>query len=160
MNKLAKLSVLVVLAAGIVAVTATISAKKGGQGNQSHSQSSHGNQGNDGNQGNRGNKNNEGFHNDDRISDDHFSTDDKSIITNYFHDNRYNVSELPPGIAKNLARGKPLPPGIIKSKLPDNLFNSLHPGSDYDYFMVGNDVVKINKTTGIVSDIVHNIVIN
>ena len=39
-------------------------------------------------------------------------------IRAYFQTNPMTPQSLPPGIAKNLARGKPLPPGIAKRAVP------------------------------------------
>src|SRR3546814_12845124 len=42
-------------------------------------------------------------------------------------------SSLPPGIRKNLARGKPLPPGIATKMVPGSLLGRLprHPGYEW-----------------------------
>lgn len=56
----------------------------------------------------------------------------------------------------NLARGKPLPPGIAKRFLPNDLLNRLPVYPGYEYLAVGKDVVLVNSTTGIVSDILAN----
>lgn len=67
------------------------------------------------------------------------------------------ATALPPGIAKNLARGKPLPPGIAKVFLPNGILSTLPAYPGYEYRAVGNDVVLVNSTTGIVSDILTNV---
>ena len=53
-----------------------------------------------------------------------FGSVEISIMQEYFHEHGYKDSHkkkgkksLPPGIAKNLGRGKPLPPGIAKTSL-------------------------------------------
>ena len=86
-----------------------------------------------------------------------FSNNDRVIVTDYFKAHPFTTTPLPPGIAKNLARGKPLPPGIAKVFLPEGLLSTLpaHPG--YDYLVAGNDVLLVNSTTGIVSDILTNV---
>ncbi len=66
-------------------------------------------------------------------------------------------SPLPPGIAKNLARGKPLPPGIAKKYVPALLLGQLpnHPG--YEWRMAGTDLILVAIGTAIVADILINV---
>jgi hypothetical protein len=66
-------------------------------------------------------------------------------------------SPLPPGIAKNLARGKPLPPGIAKKLGPGPFFNQLpfHPG--YEWQVAGSDLILVAVGTRIVADILSNV---
>lgn len=66
------------------------------------------------------------------------------------------VSALPPGIAKNLARGKPLPPGIAK-KMDGRLLSHLPYYPGYEWRQVGRDVVLIAIATGIVYEILDNV---
>ena len=47
------------------------------------------------------------------------------IIRDYYSVDSRKPKSLPPGIAKNLARGKPLPPGIAKTRVPDDLIRRL-----------------------------------
>ena len=53
------------------------------------------------------------------------SDHDRSTITRYFQQHPQPATALPPGVAKNLARGKPLPPGIAKRGLPNALTSRL-----------------------------------
>jgi len=57
----------------------------------------------------------------------------------------------------NLVRGKPLPPGIAKQELPAGLQNLLPAYKGYTYQAVGRDVILVNNATGLVSDIVSNV---
>ena len=67
---------------------------------------------------------------------------------------------LPPGIAKNLERGKPLPPGIAKRDLPHGLDSSLPDVDDgYERTVVGNDVVLVEIDTGKIADIITDAVL-
>lgn len=86
-----------------------------------------------------------------------FVRGDKAIITKYFSATPFPVTTLPPGIAKNLLRGKPLPPGIAKVFLPSDLISRLPVYPGYDYLLVGRDAVLVNTTTGIVADILTNV---
>ena len=65
-----------------------------------------------------------------------------------------DVKPLPPGIAKNLARGKPLPPGIAKRYPADPLARRLPRVEGHDWIEAGDDLVLINAATGIVADII------
>ena len=63
---------------------------------------------------------------------------------------------LPPGIRKNLARGKPLPPGIAK-KLDPGFAQQLPYYQGYEWQQVGSDAALINVTTGIVREILSDV---
>ena len=86
-----------------------------------------------------------------------FSSKERNIITNYFNNNPFLTSSLPPGIAMNVARGKPLPPGIAKKYLPNNLLNLLPNYPGYNYLAVGRDVVLVDSTTKVVADVLENV---
>ncbi len=64
---------------------------------------------------------------------------------------------LPPGIQKNLARGKPLPPGIAKKHAPSSMLGRLpqHPG--YEWQMAGTDLVLVQIGTAIVADVLKDV---
>lgn len=66
-------------------------------------------------------------------------------------------SALPPGIAKNLARGKPLPPGIAKKMVPVSMLNQLPHYPGYEWRIAGNDLVLIALSTAIVTTIINNV---
>jgi hypothetical protein len=65
-------------------------------------------------------------------------------------------ASLPPGIRKNLARGKPLPPGLAK-RFDPRLDARLPQYSGYEWMQVGRDAVLIGVTTGIVEAVLDNI---
>jgi hypothetical protein len=64
---------------------------------------------------------------------------------------------LPPGIRKNLARGKPLPPGIAKQYAPAPMVARLpvHPG--HEWRVVGTDLVLVAIATAIVVDVLLDV---
>lgn len=64
---------------------------------------------------------------------------------------------LPPGIAKNLARGKPLPPGIAKKSVPASMLGQLPYYPGYEWKMVGNDLVLIALSTAVVTAIINGV---
>lgn len=68
------------------------------------------------------------------------------------------LSALPPGIAKNLARGKPLPPGIAKQVLPTALQSSLPPAPDgYERIIVAGKLLLVAIATQVIVDVITDI---
>lgn len=66
---------------------------------------------------------------------------------------------LPPGIAKNLQRGKPLPPGIAKQYLPQYLLVRLpRAGDGLEYVVVAGKLLLVEITTQIVRRVLLNAV--
>ena len=92
-----------------------------------------------------------------------FSKDEIRIIRDYYGSHafghapnkgkvkgkgKHKQKSLPPGIAKNLARGKPLPPGIAKRSLPYDLSRQLpRPRSGYEIIVVTGKVLLIEIAT-------------
>ena len=65
---------------------------------------------------------------------------------------------LPPGIAKNLERGKPLPPGIAKSYLPSHVLADLPElPSGWDYVIVAGKLLLVEAATAAIHDILLDI---
>ncbi|CAM4343002.1 anti-virulence regulator CigR family protein [Bordetella muralis] len=64
---------------------------------------------------------------------------------------------LPPGIRKNLARGKPLPPGIAKKMVPGPMLAHLpvHPG--YEWQVAGTDLILVAIGTAIIADVLFDV---
>ena len=61
-----------------------------------------------------------------------FGDEERRSVVEYFGRYRDNEHGLPPGLAKNLRRGKPLPPGWQKKLVPgyvveDDFFSDFHP---------------------------------
>ncbi|AZE79539.1 anti-virulence regulator CigR family protein [Pseudomonas synxantha] len=61
---------------------------------------------------------------------------------------------LPPGIQKNLARGKPLPPGIAK-KLDGRLLGRLPHYDGYEWQQAGTDLILVTIATGIIYEVLN-----
>lgn len=64
---------------------------------------------------------------------------------------------LPPGIAKNLARGKPLPPGIAKKAVPASMLGQLPSYPGHEWRIVGDDLVLIALSTAIVTSVINGV---
>jgi hypothetical protein len=99
-----------------------------------------------------------------------FSHDESTTIRAYFQSHDYQSAQgkkknkgskaLPPGIAKNLARGKPLPPGIAKRSLPADLLAGLpHAPHGYERLIVDGKVLLVEVATQIVHDVLTDVFI-
>ncbi len=67
-----------------------------------------------------------------------------------------DYKRLPPGIRKNMARGKPLPPGLAARTVPPRYLEHLPHYSGYEWRIYGTDLVLITIGTAIVADILLN----
>jgi Predicted membrane protein len=87
------------------------------------------------------------------------SRTDVDVIRTYFVDHPVGVSSLPPGIAKNLARGKPLPPGIAKKMAPIELRQRVPVCMNgWECILAGADMLILDAVHGTIADIVRNVV--
>lgn len=67
---------------------------------------------------------------------------------------------LPPGIARNLERGKPLPPGIAAHRLPDSLQTRLPPPpKGYQRVVLDGRVLLIDIATRVIRDKLEDVLI-
>lgn len=66
-------------------------------------------------------------------------------------------SSLPPGIRKNLARGKPLPPGIAKKMVPAPMLARLPVYPGYEWQVAGTDLILVAVATAVVADVLLNV---
>ena len=87
-----------------------------------------------------------------------FSDQEIRIIESWYrdpdHHPRGKDKALPPGIAKNLARGKPLPPGIAKQQLPEDLTRALPaPPRGYERVIVDGRILLVEIATQVIHDI-------
>jgi Ni/Co efflux regulator RcnB len=104
-----------------------------------------------------------------------FSDGEIQIISGYYkrddalshhgkqkHDKqKHGTQGLPPGIAKNLQRGKPLPPGIARQQLPAELTASLpQVPKGYERVIIDGRVVLIEVATQVIRDVLTEIVIS
>ena len=98
-----------------------------------------------------------------------FSDDEIGIIATWYSDHGTasqkhggkKQKELPPGIAKNLARGKPLPPGIAKQYLPDGLRHTLPaPPKGYERIIVDGDVLLVEIASRVIHDILVDVILD
>ena len=71
---------------------------------------------------------------------------------------RPGVEALPPGIRRNLERGKALPPGIAKRSPPQNLQSTLTVPDAFEIIEVGLDVLLVEVATGIIHDVLMDII--
>ena len=91
-----------------------------------------------------------------------FSSNEVRIIRAYYEDRHVSSKPgkkkgsggLPPGVAKNLARGQSLPPGIAKQVLPGDLIGRLPPVRDgYERIVVDGKILLVEVATQVVRDI-------
>ena len=96
-----------------------------------------------------------------------FSADEIRIIDAWYEDHGAashrrggkKQKGLPPGIAKNLARGKPLPPGIAKNYLPDGLRATLPPPpKGHERIVVDGKILLVEIASRVIRDVLIDIV--
>jgi len=85
-----------------------------------------------------------------------FREADRATFHDYFVTHKIQAQALPPGIAKNVARGKPLPPGIAKRAVPAELV-AVGPKveKDVSFAIVGEVVVALKG--GVVIDVLAGV---
>lgn len=96
-----------------------------------------------------------------------FSETEVSLIRSYYRDHDNNEKHkgkkrerLPPGIAKNLRRGKPLPPGIAKRALPTGLVTMLPPVRDgFERIELYGKVLLVETATQVIHDILEDVIL-
>ncbi|MCH7510675.1 MAG: hypothetical protein IIB68_12705 [Proteobacteria bacterium] len=98
-----------------------------------------------------------------------FSEVERQIIAEYFHKHGHSSAKkgkgkgkprgLPPGIAKNLQRGKPLPPGIAKQHFPVGLIDLLPTAPrGFERIVVGGKIILVEVATQIIHDVLIDVV--
>lgn len=100
-----------------------------------------------------------------------FSDGEISTIRAYYSDHppssgsknakgRKGDKGLPPGIARNLQRGKPLPPGIAKQVLPSGLISLLPPPpKGFERIEVAGKVLLVEIATQIIHDVLEDVIL-
>ena len=66
-------------------------------------------------------------------------------------------SPLPPGIRRNLVRGKPLPPGIARQRVPGPVLRGLPHYEGYEWLVCGTDLVLVAIAGAIVADVIFDV---
>ena len=64
---------------------------------------------------------------------------------------------LPPGIRKNLAKGKALPPGIAKKSVPGGMLAELPQHQGYEWQVVGTDLILVSIATAVIADVLVDV---
>jgi len=64
---------------------------------------------------------------------------------------------LPPGIQRNLARGKALPPGIARKRLPPQINSVLPVIAGHEWQVVGQDLLLVEMGTLLVVEILDSV---
>ena len=98
-----------------------------------------------------------------------FSNDEVRIIQAWYGDHeraknrkhgKAKSGGLPPGIAKNLARGKSLPPGIARQYLPQDLRHRLPaPPTGYERIIVDGKILLVEIATQVIHDVLMDVVL-
>jgi len=100
-----------------------------------------------------------------------FSDGEASIIRAYYRDHAApqvgkikgktkGSKGLPPGIAKNLQRGKPLPPGIEKQVLPTGLIALLPPPPHgFERVVLAGKILLVEVATQVIHDVLEDVVL-
>lgn len=119
------------------------------------------NQGKSNGQGNSkdyGNSQKDHSKNKDKHQEMHYAGISKKDAKRYA--TKYQVSgykPLPPGIRKNLARGKGIPPGIAMTRLPSGYVNQLPRYNGYEWRGYGTDLVLVNSTSQLIADVIMDV---
>ncbi|ELY2787545.1 anti-virulence regulator CigR family protein [Cronobacter sakazakii] len=156
--KTKRLSALALLLAAFTVCATPVLANPGnGNGHGNGNSGNHGNNGHHGahdqnDSGNASGRKNYGKP--DHVEADISYSRARSLAVNY---GLTGYESLPPGIAKNLARGKPLPPGIAKKSVPASMLNELPYYPGYEWKMVGDDLVLIALSTALVTAVINNV---
>ena len=64
---------------------------------------------------------------------------------------------LPPGIERRLAKGKSLPPGIAKNRVPQAMLAGLPSIEGHEWLQLGRDLVLVAIGTAVVVDILNDV---
>ena len=125
-----------------------------------------GGQGNSGNHGNAGSHGDNGNHSSNNQHKSAKQKDGNDVSVNVSYDRARTLAvnygltgydSLPPGIAKNVARGKALPPGIAKKTVPAPMLGQLPSYPGYEWRIVGDDLVLVALSTAVVKAMINGV---
>ena len=96
-----------------------------------------------------------------------FTAGEASIIRAYYRDHgapqmskKKGKKGLPPGIARNLLRGKPLPPGIAKQVLPTGLITLLPPPPHgFERIELAGRILLVEIATQVIHDVLEDTIL-
>jgi hypothetical protein len=89
-----------------------------------------------------------------------FSELERHLIVEYYQSQRARPSGLPPGIAKKVARGGAVPPGLARQRLPRELEGRLPPvPRGYERVVVDGRVVLVEIASQVVHDVLTDIIV-
>lgn len=66
----------------------------------------------------------------------------------------YGYKPLPPGIRKNMARGKPIPPGLAYNRVPAPYLATLPRYNGYEWRGYGSDLVLVSIVSNVIADVI------
>lgn len=64
---------------------------------------------------------------------------------------------LPPGIQRNLERGKPLPPGIARQMVPQSMLAGLPVYPEHEWRIAGDDLILVALGTQLVVQLLNDV---
>ncbi len=163
-----KLKLLVIAAACCMSLASqTFAAPPEGKGKPDNAGQGQGNNGNGNGNGNNKGKSDKGQSSKSKGGDSHGDSGSVTlrhagitISTAQGYAREYGLSgysSLPPGIRKNLARGKPLPPGIAKKMVPAPMLARLPVYPGYEWQVAGTDLILVSIATAVVADVLLNV---
>ena len=97
-----------------------------------------------------------------------FTAGEASLIRAYYQDHgvpqvrnkKGKKKGLPPGIARNLQRGKPLPPGIAKQVLPAGLIHLLPPPPHgFERVVLSGKILLVEVATQVIHDVLEDVIL-
>ena len=72
------------------------------------------------------------------------------VIREYYSDPSRKLKPIPPGIWKNLGRGKKVPPGISRTRLPGPLAERMPRREGADWWIAGDQVLLVDTNNNLV----------
>jgi len=146
------------IALAFLSASPVIAKNPDNQGNSNGQGNSHGQGNSQGNSKDKGNSQKGSSKNKDNHHEMYYAgithKDAKKYAKQY---KAYGYKPLPPGIRKNLARGKGIPPGIAMTRLPSGYVNQLPRYNGYEWRGYGTDLVLVNSTSQLIADVIMDV---